>query len=268
MKKYDLLIFHTMVGSLWGTDGYFRGDGYGGSESHWGVGYDGECLQWQDTAFQAEANGAANTRALSVETADIGTGFPKWNTNDGGAVPAWTPSQVNRLVDITVWSCRTHGIPCRLITSSKPDQRGIGWHRLGVPGFVVAGGELWSSARGKACPGNRRIAQVPDIVSRAAKILGGAPPASPGPAPRPVPSTARPTLREGDTGDAVAKVQAWLKPRFSYARNLDLAPRRYGPATVAIIKEFQRRTGVTGPDADGTIIGPRTWAQLEKLGYR
>jgi peptidoglycan hydrolase-like protein with peptidoglycan-binding domain len=35
---------------------------------------------------------------------------------------------------------------------------------------------------------------------------------------------------------------------------------RYGPQTVAVIAELQRRAGVTGPDADGTIVGPRTWA--------
>jgi hypothetical protein len=56
LLKHDLVILHTMVGSLWGTDGYFRRDGYGGAESHFGVGYDGEILQWQDTNYKAEAN--------------------------------------------------------------------------------------------------------------------------------------------------------------------------------------------------------------------
>jgi peptidoglycan hydrolase-like protein with peptidoglycan-binding domain len=42
----------------------------------------------------------------------------------------------------------------------------------------------------------------------------------------------------------------------------------YGPFTVRAIAEFQRRTGVTGPDADGTIVGSRTNAALWAEGYR
>jgi peptidoglycan hydrolase-like protein with peptidoglycan-binding domain len=47
-----------------------------------------------------------------------------------------------------------------------------------------------------------------------------------------------------------------------------VGPQRYGPQTVGVVREFQRRSGVTGPDADGTIIGPRTWAKLLEAGYR
>ena len=49
-----ILIFHTMVGSLKGTDALFRGQGYTGTESHFGVGgpwdgaaLDGAVWQWQ-----------------------------------------------------------------------------------------------------------------------------------------------------------------------------------------------------------------------------
>lgn len=268
IARYDLLIFHTMVGSLWGTDGYFRKDGYGGSESHWGVGYDGECLQWQDTTRQADASGAANVRSLSVETADTGTGFAAWT---GSNVPAWTPKQLDRLVDLTVWCCKTHNIPCVLVPDSKPGRRGIAYHRLGVPGYAIAGGELWSSARGKVCPGDRRILQVPTIVQRAAAILGGQ---SATPVVTPIPTTTTGGLpmymgfKEGDTGDRVLHMQSWFKRMFSYAKTLDLGPRRYGPQTRGIIKEFQKRVNITGSDADGTIIGPRTMTAMVKLGYR
>jgi hypothetical protein len=40
----------------------------------------------------------------------------------------------------------------------------------------------------------------------------------------------------------------------------EVTEERYGPQTVAVIAELQRRAGVTGPDADGTTVGPRTWA--------
>jgi hypothetical protein len=31
---------------------------------------------------------------------------------------------------------------------------------------------------------------------------------------------------------------------------------------------FQRRAGVTGPDANGRTAGPRTWVALEHFGFR
>lgn len=82
------------------------------------------------------------------------------------------------------------------------------------------------------------------------------------------PATVRATLREGDTGPAVAALQKWLNATFPAYSNINLTPRRYGPQTVAVIAEFQKRAGVTGPDANGRIVGPRTWAALEHHGYR
>lgn len=170
MRAHDIICLHTMVGTLWGTDSYFKDNGYGGTESHFGVGHDGETLQWQDLDYSADANLNGNHRVISIETADMGEGFSKWNTN-GDNVPAWTPEQVERLADLVAWLCRQYNIPCELIPDSKPGRRGIGFHRQGVPGYVVAGGELWSTARGKVCPGQRRINQVPDVVLRARQIL-------------------------------------------------------------------------------------------------
>lgn len=170
MRAHDIICLHTMVGSLWGTDAYFKQSGYGGSESHFGVGHDGETLQWQDLDYSADANTNGNWHIVSIETADTGEGFPKWNTT-GDNVPPWTPKQISRLADLVAWLCRQYNIPCELIPDSKPSRRGIGFHRLGVPGYVVAGGELWSTARGKVCPGQRRINQIPDIVLRARQIL-------------------------------------------------------------------------------------------------
>jgi hypothetical protein len=33
------------------------------------------------------------------------------------------------------------------------------------------------------------------------------------------------------------------------------------------VAEFQRRTGITGPDADGSVVGPRTLAKLQTFGF-
>ncbi len=76
MSRHDIICLHTMVGTLVGTDSYFRQSGYGGTESHWGVGGDGRVFQWQDTDYVAEANLNGNHHVLSVETADIGPEFP------------------------------------------------------------------------------------------------------------------------------------------------------------------------------------------------
>jgi hypothetical protein len=74
-------------------------------------------------------------------------------------------------------------------------------------------------------------------------------------------------LREGDTGPAVAALQKFLNATFPAYSHIDLGPQRYGPQTVAVVAEFQRRAGVTGPDADGRIVGPRTWAALDSFGF-
>ena len=89
--------------------------------------------------------------------------------------------------------------------------------------------------------------------------LGGTPPVTP--------YVDREPLREGDTGPAVTALQKWLNATFPAYSHIDLGPQRYGPQTVAVIAEFQRRAGVTGPDADGRTVGPRTWAALEHYGY-
>ena len=176
MRKYDILCFHTMVGSLWGTDQYFRsgnGAGYGGTEAHFGLGGDGTLVQWQDTAFQADANYNGNPDVLSVENADMGPEFAPWNINDASAVPAFTPAQIERGARIAAWANREHGIPLVLIPDTLPGRRGIAYHRQGVPGYVVSGGVVWSTAFKKACPAPRRIAQMPLIVARAQQIANG-----------------------------------------------------------------------------------------------
>ena len=92
--------------------------------------------------------------------------------------------------------------------------------------------------------------------------LAGAPIASPSGAGTPA------TLKQGDVGPAVERLQIWLNASYPAYSKLDTKPQRYGPQTVAAIREFQRRSGVTGSDANGTIIGPRTWAALIAAGYR
>lgn len=163
ISSYDIFCLHTMVGSLSSTDNYFRSSA-AGTNSHFGVGADGTIYQWVDTAYRSGANYNGNYHIISVETADTGAPFPAWT---GSNVPAWTPQQIAALGRIAAWVNATHGIPLTPIPDAKPGRRGVGWHRLGVPGYMAPGAEQWSTKVGKACPGDRRIAQVPQVIAAA-----------------------------------------------------------------------------------------------------
>lgn len=185
MRSHDIICLHTMVGYLASTDRYFRitnGEGFRGTESHFGVGgpwgpdlggqLDGAVWQWQDLAFKADANLDGWDRVISIETADNAPLLP-------GDIAAWSAAQVDGLVALVdwlcsptahakcppAWTCHRDGIPRQLIPDTLPGRRGIGWHAQGVPGVgLVTGGEQWSNAKGKVCPGARRIAQVKAVI--------------------------------------------------------------------------------------------------------
>lgn len=180
-----------------------NGPGYEGTEAHYGVGgawgddvdggpggssLDGVLWQWQDRLHQADAVGEGNPRVLSIETAD---NAPRKASD----IRPWTPLQVLTLVEVIVWECSlpAHadcpaGWACRrgvdwrgvrvaippvLIPDTKPGRRGLAVHRQGVkhsqgvgkvPGWLVPGGETWSDAVGKECPGGARVAQFTAVV--------------------------------------------------------------------------------------------------------
>lgn len=166
LSNPEVVCLHTMAGTLNGTDTLFRLNGYSGTESHFGVGADGTVYQWQDLAYQADANLDGNHRIISIETEDNGPGFPAWTGSD---VPAWTEQQLTALSLLVSWLCAEFTIPVELIPDSRPERRGVGFHRQGVDPWRAVGGELWSSSRSKVCPGDRRITQIPEIIKRAKK---------------------------------------------------------------------------------------------------
>jgi N-acetylmuramoyl-L-alanine amidase len=176
MLAFDLVILHTMVGYLASTDTFFRKDGFVGLESHFGVGgiwgpdaeqkLNGAVWQWQDTAFSAQANGEANLRAISIETADNAP-------SSSDDLAPWTSAQCESIAGILAWCHVTHKIPLIPAPNSLPGSKGIGYHRQGIDPWRVLGGEVWSSSRGKVCPGDRRIAQIPGIIARAKQIVSG-----------------------------------------------------------------------------------------------
>lgn len=189
MTAHDIVCVHTMVGYLKTTGDMFEKNGYGGTESHFGVGgiwgadktanLDGDIWQWQDLRYEADANLEGHHRVISIETAD--------NAPDNADnIALWTPKQVVSLVALirqlcskefhkncpSDWKCHQVGIPMTLIPDTKPGRRGLAYHRQGVMhsqgygigDYLVKGGEKWSTATGKQCPGQPRINQFKTVV--------------------------------------------------------------------------------------------------------
>jgi hypothetical protein len=93
------------------------------------------------------------------------------------------------------------------------------------------------------------------------------PPApKPGPVPAPPPGPSGP-LVYGERSARVLHLQQDMVRVFpSY--NQYGPTGFYGDRTKAGLAEFQFRVGITGPDADGSIVGPRTTAALARFGIR
>ena len=91
--------------------------------------------------------------------------------DSGGAAGEWTDAQLKSLARIVRETSRRYGFRCG--RWGRPVVSGGGYHLLGVPataaqkaaGVSQTGGELWSGAVGKVCPGPDRVKQVGKIVS-------------------------------------------------------------------------------------------------------
>lgn len=134
-----------------------------GVSAHFHVAADGRLEQYIDADLIAWAQRGGDQRLLSIET-------------QGGANGRWTPEQASTLARLIRDLAEHYDFPISLMGSSRTSERGIGYHALGVPatrsqlnaGISQTGGELWSSAVGKVCPGPERIAQIPEIIAAAA----------------------------------------------------------------------------------------------------
>lgn len=145
-----------------GSMGYFNTTSAGGVFSHFYVREDGTVEQMQDTAYRSACDLDGNPDTISVES---------W---DGRRAVEWTPAQEAAIKKLVRWLFRTHPtIPAKLATSNRKgwDSWGLSWHRLGVPGYAAysraSGGLIYTTARGKTCPGTPRINQIPGIFKAA-----------------------------------------------------------------------------------------------------
>lgn len=222
------------------------------ASSHFHVDNDGDVEQYLDTAYMSWANTAANPRAVTIETQGDGTG-------------PWTKAQVVAIVKLLIWICREHNIAVRQMASSARNQTGIGWHRLGCDGNFPAlpsilagrsqrGGESWTSARGKVCPGDDRIKQIPGII---ADVKGGKPgnvkPAGSvsKPAGKKQPTDFAELYVDGKFGPVTVKaVQVLMRAINTYSRAVD---GDWGKYTQTAVQEWLKGQGKYKRAVDGSF---------------
>jgi hypothetical protein len=193
--------------------------------SHFYIRKDGIVEQYVDTDYRAEADLEGNDASISVETQGA---YPGGIAN----TEPWTPEQLVAIAKLFAWLVKTHGIAAKMATSSQRDSssHGLSWHRLGIDGAfpplpsILAGriqrggGMRYSYSRGKACPGNAKIEQIPGILSSALLLLseagGGSsvpkpppvtPPQKPKPQPKPKPPTGPNLTVDGKWGTGTTK---------------------------------------------------------------
>lgn len=155
------IILHVAASEATSLYGWFN-DPRARASSHLYILRNGAMEQLVDLDYIAWGNGAANSETIIVET-------------QGGAKGPWTPAQVETIIRVIVFTRQHFGYPLQVMRSSRASERGVGWHALGVPatraqltrGVSQTGGQLWSRAVGKVCPGPERIAQIPGIVNQA-----------------------------------------------------------------------------------------------------
>nr|WP_244652560.1 peptidoglycan recognition family protein [Glutamicibacter sp. FBE19] len=163
--------------------------------SHFYVAKNGTVEQYINTAYRSASDMNGNDSTISVETAG-------GVTNPDGE--PWTEAQVEALAKLWAWARDTHGIKNQVAknTQTNENSAGLSWHRLGVegnfagrPGILATsykpGGIKYSSARGKICPGDAKILQIPGIWERANGDIGEVKPVGKPSKPKPKPAPAK-----------------------------------------------------------------------------
>lgn len=237
-----VLIWHTMVGGLRGTDSYFRQAGFTGDESTFGVGgpwdgaeLDGAAWQWQYCTRQADAQFAGNAYAVSIENAD-----------GGHPTNPFSSKMMGTHVELGVDVSRAYDIPAQLVPRTGPVGKGYGYHELRHD---------WNLS-GHVCPGPVREGQLRQIVipKIRAILLGHTPAPTPKPVVQPTPSGTHDITVDGIFGlHTIAVLQHALGFTGSECDGI------FGPTTR---KRLQHHLGLRDGDVDG-IIGPHTIKLLQ-----
>lgn len=107
-----------------------------------------------------------------------------------------------------------------------------------------------------------RVAKAIRALDAGATFKPPTPAVKPAAKPKPAEPTQR-TLSKGDIGADVKRLQAGLNKTFpAYSKFTGNGDGKYGPYTVQVVKEFQRRAGLK---SDG-VVGPDTRKKLAAYG--
>lgn len=139
------IVVHIMAGTLEGSQAWFNNPTAQAS-SHFGTGKQGALRQWVDTNDRAWAQAAGNRTWISVE-------------NEGQGGDTLTNAQLDRNAQVLAWAHKKYGVPLKVATG--PNDRGLGYHAMG--------GSAWGGHT--SCPGPKIVAQLPEIVARAKKLV-------------------------------------------------------------------------------------------------
>lgn len=135
------------------------------------------------------------------------------------------------------------------------------WNRRIMSGAGGPSPWLWRAYHGA----NPHTAHLHLSVVADQRCRDGSPWMLPGMSDTPAPVSGT-YCRLRDRNDRVLKLQHFMTAVFS-SYNFYRPTGFYGEATRMGVEEFQKRVGITGPDANGKIVGPRTLAALQCYGF-
>ena len=235
------VLMHTMVGDLPGTVQVFNEASFQAS-AHFGVDQEGNIYQFGPVnGWRAWHCAAGNSHWYGIEFAD-----------HGKPANPLTQAQIGAGAQLLEALSRPSvgNFPMQITNSVNTE--GFGVHRMG--------GQAYG---GHSCPqlgdgSGPRSGQRSAIIALAMAIRGG----KPAPPPNP-----HPTLREGDSGNAVKTLQTRLNA-WGAARPALAVDGQFGPATDAAVRQFQKTcTTAATPnhrfEVNG-VVGPLVWAALLK----
>lgn len=207
-------------------------EGLAGPLAQLGLGRDG--TWYVIAAGRANHAGAGSWRGVSDGNSHF-IGIECENTGRADDLP-WPAAQLNAL---------RHGVAALLRHSGRSADWCVG-HKEYAPQRKVD--PLFEMA-----PLRREVADILAGITPPIEPIPAAEPAAPDPAapaagPEVVPAQGRPTLRRGDAGP-------WVQ-RLQQALGIEPADGLFGPRSEAAVRAFQRSKGLV-PDG---IVGPRSWA--------
>lgn len=238
VERIRNIVVHHMAGalSLEECGNVFQ---RGGGSSNYGIDNQGRVAMYVEEKNRAwTSDTRRDFESITIEVANTPETVKKtWEVSDAA---------INGLINLCVDICQRNGIKALIWSDDKATRKS------GANGCNMY---IHRDYAATYCPGDYLISKLPYVADQVNKILGGSAPApAPAPAPVPVSKVAAPTLRRGNSGAEVSKLQANLN-MFGYKLTVD---GDFGGNTEAALIGFQTLTKI---DVDG-IYGKQSAAKM------